>query len=63
MTERLSKVFMLNEELSNCQFIPKISKPPKSANMKAAGEEEDKLPEPNEKYGENFKKSDPMIYK
>jgi hypothetical protein len=57
LKERLSKVFLLNEEAANASFIPKISKVP------GAKEEETTLPTPEEKYGVDFKKSDPIIFK
>lgn len=50
---QLKKVFMTNDEVNNCQFIPKISKPGDGKLEKTY----------DEKFGVNFTKSDPAIYK
>ena len=57
--EKLKKVFMTNDELRNVQFIPtitshqSISKVPEDAKELTF----------DEKFGANFSKSDPAIYK
>ena len=55
LREQLKKIFMTNEEIDNCQFIPKISNPGEIGT--------DKPFDVNEKFGENFSKSDPTIWK
>ena len=50
---QLAKIFMTTDEVKNCQFIPKISKPGEGKPEKTY----------DEKFGVNFTKSDPAIYK
>lgn len=50
---QLKKVFMTNDEIVNCNFIPKISKPGDGELTKTC----------EEKFGKNFSRSDPAIYK
>lgn len=62
--ETLSKIFMTNDEAANCQFIPKISEKSREIMKKGQPEEEGKKPATfEEKFGANFTKSDPTIYK
>jgi hypothetical protein len=55
---------MTNDETENCQFIPKISEKSRDIMKRHTTEEEGKKPPTfEERFGLNFTKSDPSIYK